>query len=169
MANTYTLIASSTAGSGGASYVEFTSIPATYTDLKLVLSLRGDQTGTYASSFISFNGSTSGFTNKYIYGDGASAGSFGASNGQNADQNGATTTSNTFANTEMYIPNYTLSNSKSVSIDGVTENNATTAYAELGALLWSNSAAITSIRISPNATKNWVQYSTAYLYGISNS
>jgi hypothetical protein len=169
MANTYTLIASSTVGSGGASYVEFTSIPATYTDLKLVLSLRGDQTETYASSFISFNGSTSGFTNKYIFGDGATVVSAIFLANQNADQNGATTTSNTFANTEMYIPNYTLSNSKSVSIDGVTENNATTAYAELGALLWSNSAAITSIRISPNATKNWVQHSTAYLYGISNS
>jgi hypothetical protein len=169
MANTYTLIASSTVGSGGASYVEFTSIPATYTDLKLVLSLRGDQTGTYASSFISFNGSSTGFTNKFIYGDGATAGSYGGSTNQSADQNGDTTTSNTFASTEIYIPNYTSSNFKSVSIDGVTENNATTAYAELGALLWSNSAAITSIRISPNATKNWVQYSTAYLYGISSS
>ena len=40
MANTYTLIASSTAGSGGAAYIEFTSIPNTYTDLLVMLSLR---------------------------------------------------------------------------------------------------------------------------------
>ena len=33
MANTYTLIASLTVGSGGAANIEFTSIPATYTDL----------------------------------------------------------------------------------------------------------------------------------------
>jgi hypothetical protein len=39
MANTYTLIASSvTVGSGGAANIEFTSIPATYTDLVSALS-----------------------------------------------------------------------------------------------------------------------------------
>jgi hypothetical protein len=42
MATTYTLINSSvTVGSGGAADIEFTSIPATYTDLLLVLSGRG--------------------------------------------------------------------------------------------------------------------------------
>jgi hypothetical protein len=168
MANTYTLIASSTVGSGGAAYVEFTSIPATYTDLKLVLSLRGDQAATYASGFISFNGSSTGFVHKFVYGEGATAASFGGNTNQIADQNGDTSTANTFSNAEIYIPNYTLSNSKSVSIDGVTENNATTAFIELGVLV-GPSAAITSIRISPSATKNWVQYSTAYLYGIKSS
>jgi hypothetical protein len=34
-------------------------------------------------------------------------------------------TSNTFSSTEIYIPNYTSSNNKSVSVDSVTENNAT--------------------------------------------
>ena len=33
MANTYKLIASNTVGSGGSSGIDFTSIPATYTDL----------------------------------------------------------------------------------------------------------------------------------------
>jgi hypothetical protein len=168
MANTYTLISSSTVGSGGASYVEFTSIPATYTDLKLVLSLRGDQAAQYASCFIAFNGSSTGFVHKFVYGDGAGAAGFGGNTNQIADQNGDTSTANTFSNAEIYIPNYTLSNSKSFSVDGVTETNATTAFIELGALV-GPSAAITSIRISPNSTKKWVQYSTAYLYGIKNS
>jgi hypothetical protein len=35
MANTFELIASSTVGSGGAANIDFTSIPATYTDLCL--------------------------------------------------------------------------------------------------------------------------------------
>jgi len=40
MANTYTLIASSTVGSGGAATVSFSSITATYTDLCLLASVR---------------------------------------------------------------------------------------------------------------------------------
>ena len=82
--------------------------------------------------------------------------------------NGATATANTFANVSIYIPNYTSANYKSVSIDAVTENNATTAYAFLSAGLWSNTAAITSATIT-NSSGNYVQYSTAYLYGIKNS
>jgi hypothetical protein len=35
MATTYEIIASVTVGSGGAANIEFTSIPATYTDLVL--------------------------------------------------------------------------------------------------------------------------------------
>jgi hypothetical protein len=59
----------------------------------------------------------------------------------------ATATANTFGNTEFYIPNYTSSNYKSFSVDGVTENNATAAFA-LYAGLWSNTAAITSFRLN---------------------
>jgi len=169
MANTYTLIASSTVGSGGAAYVEFTSIPATYTDLLVRLSLRSDQAAVYASSTILLNGSTANFTYKFVYGEGATAASFGGSTNLSADQNGDTATASTFSNADFYIPNYLSSNYKSISQDSVTENNGTTAYAELGALLWSNSAAITSVRVSAASTKLWKQYSTAYLYGISNS
>ncbi len=75
---------------------------------------------------------------------------------------------NTFANGEIYIPNYTASVNKSVSIDSVTENNATSAIAALDAGLWANTAAITSINLNGN-NGNFVQYSTAYLYGIVKS
>ena len=44
---TFTKIASATVGSGGASSIEFTSIPSTYTDLVIKLSMR--------SAFTSFN------------------------------------------------------------------------------------------------------------------
>jgi hypothetical protein len=47
----------------------------------------------------------------------------------------------------MYIPNYAGSSNKSVSIDAVTENNATAAEANLVAGLWSSTAAITSITL----------------------
>jgi len=40
MANTYTLIDKGEVGSGGSSAITFTSIPSTYTDLKLVFTGR---------------------------------------------------------------------------------------------------------------------------------
>jgi hypothetical protein len=56
---------------------------------------------------------------------------------------------------------------KAISIDGVTETNATDARAELGAMLWSSNNAVSSITLYGNT--NFVQYSTATLYGIKNS
>jgi len=69
---------------------------------------------------------------------------------------------------EIYIPNYAGSTNKSFSSETNQENNATAAFARLLAGLWSQTAAITDIEITPN-TGNWVQYSTAVLYGISKS
>jgi len=76
----------------------------------------------------------------------------------------ATYTANTFASAEIYIPNYTSSNYKSLSVDFVGENNATTSYQYFTAGLFSNTSAITSLVI--DGTDNFVQYSTATLYGI---
>lgn len=163
---TYKKIASVTVGAGGAASIEFTNIPATYTDLLLKFSLRGDiDSGTI---LVYFNGSTSNLSSRQIYGTGSGA----ASNSSATDirtwggQNQSLYTSNTFANAEMYIPNYAGNTNKSVSIDGVNENNATEAYTSLAAGLWANTSAITSIKLDNN---NFVQYSTAVLYGISKS
>lgn len=165
MANTYKLIASSTVGAGGTSAIEFTFIPQTYTDLIVKLSLRdSNNTGTM---FLKFNGSSTGYSAKGLYGTGASALSENLTNAS-IQANPSGYTASTFGNQEIYIPNYTGSNYKSYSIDSVTENNATTAYMELFAYLWSNTAAITSFSIT-QAAGNIAQYSTAYLYGIKNS
>ena len=100
-------------------------------------------------------------------GDGASAASYSYSEIYSWQPTQAAT-SNTFSNTEMYIPNYTSSNNKSVLIDGVTENNATTAYAYLFTGVWSNTAPISSIRFrfSGGGGGVFAQHSTATLYGI---
>jgi hypothetical protein len=47
MATTYEIISSVTVGSGGAANIEFTSIPATYTDLYVLASIRSNRSGTY--------------------------------------------------------------------------------------------------------------------------
>jgi len=167
MALTYQAIATTTVGSGGAANIEFTSIPATYTDLKLVYSTRVNVGGGQNGIYISLNNNTSNFTAKHIQGDGSSVASFGIARfaGYSA-ASGAT--ANTFSNGELYFPNYSSSNNKSFSGDVGQENNQTTAYLLMGAHLWSDSAAITSIKITPD-TANFVQHSTATLYGIKNT
>jgi len=50
-----------------------------------------------------------------------------------------------------------------------TFHNATAAIAVLGAGLWSNTAAITSITLFPENGTAWVQHSSATLYGIKNT
>ncbi len=173
MATTYTLISSVTVGSGGAANIEFTSIPADYTDLVVMMSARSSRNaGTTDFLKITFNGSTSGFNDRWMFGtgstitngiDSASAAFYGPVIPTDA------TTGSTFGNTFMYIPNYAGSNNKSMSVDSVAENNATASGAGFTAALWSNTAAITSIKVALDVGPNLMQYSTAYLYGISNA
>jgi hypothetical protein len=168
MPATFTLISSVTVGSGGAASIGFTSIPGTYTDLIIKLSARDNRALTLDGVLISFNGSTSNFTNRYLIGDGTNVSSDSLAR-LAANAPGATATGSVFGNGEIYIPNYASANYKSFSSDSVTENNATSVSTGLFANLWSNTAAITSITLTPNNGTLFDQYSTAYLYGISNA
>jgi hypothetical protein len=172
--NTYVQIASVTVGAGGAANIEFTSIPGTFDDLVLKVSIRDTEASVSNAFIFQFNGetATTNYSARWLYGTGAAAASLtrSGSSGQFwGESNSANSTASTFANVEFYIPNYAGSTNKSVSIDAVTENNATTAYQFLNAALWSNTTAISSILIKPNSGLNWVQHSTATLYGIKKS
>jgi hypothetical protein len=174
MANTYTLISSATVGAGGAANIEFTSIPATYTDLAIYLSIRSARAANQDPLRMQFNSTTTGYSYRQLYG-GAAGGSIvtGSDLGSVAFAGispAANNTANTFSSQWIYIPNYTASSNKSYSIDSVSENNASTYFQlDLIAQLWSNSAAISSIKLLSENAANFVQYSTAYLYGISNA
>ena len=170
MPNTFELIASSTVGAGGASSISFSSIPATYTDLSLFISMRTSQAGSNFTGSLTFNGSSTSYSGRRLYGNGATAasGTSGTTYVYIGEVNGSSTTSNTFTNINLYIPNYASSNNKSVSIDAVYETNATTAYAQLISSLWSNSSAISSISFNAE-NYTLVQYSSAYLYGVKNA
>ena len=163
MANpTMTLIASNTVGSGGASSVTFSSIPSTYTDLKVVYSAKLNVSS--IGIVISMNGSPS-YSAKVLEGSGSSAYSY------NSTTLAGYATYNSwvaFSNGEMYFPNYTSSNYKSVSADSVTENNGSLSVQGLFAGLFSTTSAITSLTFTPDLG-SFVQYSTFYLYGISSS
>jgi len=171
MANTYSLISSVTVGSGGAATISFSSIPSTYTDLCLKISLRSAYSSNADNLGISFNGSTASFSLKLLYGTGTVATSYGSASDNNnvAALPAATATANTFGNGDIYIPNYTGSTYKSISADSASENNTTAAQQYFYAGLWSNTAAITSIQLTSGNSQNFVQYSTAYLYGISKA
>ena len=170
MPNTFIKIASVTVGAGGAAAIEFTSIPQTYTDLCMKISARSLMTGTtFATGVLFINTNTSNGSWRNLAGDG----SFGFSNSNSGYIDGTyfpatNATASTFGNVEFYFPNYTSANAKSVSMDGVTENNATLAYVNMRAILWNSTAAITSIGINAG-TANFAQHSTATLYGISKS
>ena len=171
MPDTFELIASSTVGSGGAASIDFTSIAGTYTDLVIKTSVR--TTGTAAPWLqLRFNGSSSSYTQRYLYGTGAAAASTTSGTAGYmtlaAGINSTSQTASTFTNAEIYIPNYAGSNNKSVSADTAQENNATTAYATLAAGLWSSSSAITQVTLYPE-TGNFAEFSTAYLYGVKNA
>lgn len=170
MPDTFTKIASVTVGLLGAASIDFTSIPSTYTDLVVKVSARKTTTGG-SNLQMQFNGSTSGYSQRVLLGSGSTVASY-----NDASEIGfmyvttSSDTSNTFSSTDIYLPNYAGANNKSVSIDNVTENNATTAYAALTAALWSNSAAINRVYLQiANGAGVFAQYSTATLYGIKNS
>jgi hypothetical protein len=160
------LIESKTLATAAAS-IEFTSIPQDGTDLVVLVSSRSDGAFTSSELDISFNGSTSNFTARYLYGSGSAAGSttdttlVGVSTGANA-------TSNTFGNATIYISNYAGSTNKSISTDSVGENNATSAFQAIAATLWSQTAAITSLTLRlDSGARNFVAGSTASLYKIT--
>ena len=171
-ANTFVQIGSTvTVGGAGAASIDFTSIPATYTDLVLKISWRGAGTGANMSIGLRINSSASDSSYINVGGDGTST--FGGNNSSNTNMyigelNNGGSTSNVFSNVEVYIPNYAGSNQKSISTDAVSEANGTTAYAMLLAGLCTKTAAVTTLTISPwnGAGDNVGQYSTASLYGI---
>jgi hypothetical protein len=168
MANTFEAIATVTVGSGGAANIGFTSIPATYTDLVAKLSTRDSTTGNqYQSVTVTFNGSPT-YSGRIIYAVGSTVGSTTAAGTWLYNPTSLATTS-TFSNNEIYIPNYTSSNNKSISADVTSEHNAASDNTlVLTAGLATLASAITSITFAPSSG-NFVQYSTATLYGIKNS
>lgn len=160
------LISTTTLGSA-ASNIEFTNIPGTYTDLYVIYSFRTTASANSNAIYISLNGSTANFTARYLQGNGSAVAS-GTETRMVGYASAASDTSNTFGSSSIYIPNYAGSTNKSISTDGVSENNSGLAVQALTANLWSNTAAITSLTLaSATAGANLVTGSTASLYGIT--
>lgn len=162
---TMTLISSVTVGAGGAATISFSSIPQTYTDLLLVIA--GRNTATNTAGNMSLNGVTTSFTNRSLWGDGfGNTGSSAFTGGPDFGLSGSGDTANVFASAEFYICNYASASNKALSGIYGTENNGSSNNMAFEATLWANTAAITSITLTPQGSGSFAQNSMASLYGI---
>lgn len=174
MANTYTLINSTSLSSSAAS-VTFSAIPATYDDLVVLISARTSRSATSDSIKMTINSdSTTIYSFTKLRGDGTTAYS-NRNTGNDAayieNTDGDTATASTFDSTEIYIPKYTSTANKPFSSIIMREDDSTaaTTYNSAQAHLYRNSSAITSLSFAPSTGPNFVSGSTFWLYGIKNS
>jgi len=174
MGTTYKALQTVTVGAGGASSIDFTNIPQTYTDLVLKISARTSASGNVIDLRIrAGNGSVDTGSN-YSYVELTAipsaaivAGGAGTTDRFNTIHPGSSATASMFGSVDVYIPSYTSSNKKSMSTDAVTENNSSNVQLRLQGWLWSGTSAINTISIYP-ASGTLDQYSTATLYGVYN-
>lgn len=161
-----TLISSVTVGAGGASGIAFTSIPQTYTDLIVVMSVRDTTAAVNAAMTLNINNTGGDGSMRYLQGSGSAASSSSLADDKFYYANAASATSNTFNNLIAHFPNYTGSTVKTFSLDSVVENNASAGYQIIQAGYSPRTAAITQLNFYANSG-TFVQYSTAYLYGLT--
>jgi hypothetical protein len=178
MAYTYSKIATHTVSGTSTPRVSFINIPQTYTDLKIVYSVRRFTASIAGAGVIYLNSTTdvsgdTSYSNRGIQSNGSSAGVNNSTLNTNfvymGNLVGDSATANTFSNGELYIPNYSGFNFKATSVDAVGENSATEAYINMQAGIKENVAPVTSITFEVGNTANyWMPYSSFDIYGIKN-
>jgi len=170
-----TLISSVVVGAGGSANIAFTSIPSTYTDLVLVLSVASSVAGTNSDNvFAQFNSVTTGYGNTGLSGTGGSSA---------AGQNYNALTSKVFVGTSsavgvsgpgwgtatVLIPNYAGSTNKPLHTQVAAEGYSTAANDTVNVVsagIMSNTAAINSITLTNASGSNFAQNSIVSLYGV---
>lgn len=161
-----TLISTATVGAGGAANIVFSSIPQTFTDLYLVISSRSSAADSVG--FIRFNGLNANLNSRFMLGVPPSA--IASQDGSNIYFSNTRTENdaNAFSNAGIYLANYAGSTHKTVTTEGANNtisNGAITMHLVAG--LWANTAAITQITLVTASGNNFVQHTSASLYGIT--
>lgn len=162
---TYEPIATTTLGSANNAFT-FSSIPSTYTDLRIVI--RGSAASGDVIPAIRFNGDTgTNYSDTFIRGNGTAA-----SSGRNTSRDfiGATTGASiqvAYANIGMLIIDvfsYAGSTNKTALIQVAFDQNG---YGDAGRIvgLWRSTSAINSVTIY-SRLQDWATGSMATLYGI---
>lgn len=175
MANTYELISSNVLTSSAAS-VTLSSIPATYTDLVLRMSVRlyvdGGTTLYPFNVTLNSNTGTTLFSETLIRQNSSTIQSLRQTaqpglyfNYANAELSAA----NTFSSHEVYIPNYTSSTYKPFSLIAHTENSTSGVWLMPNHGLYSSTSTVTAIKLWCNGAHTFVAGTSFYLYGIKNS
>jgi hypothetical protein len=164
MPSTYEPIATATVAVATGS-ITFSSIPATYTDLRLVLTLSSTSG---ATSRFRFNGDTAAnYSQTILQGDGTTAGT-GRFTSNTFSYISNTTTSITspfFAALDIF--SYAGSTFKT-TLNSLSNDNNGSGSVEQYVSLWRSTSAITSIEVYRSSTLFSIG-STATLYGIKNA
>lgn len=160
---TYEPIATNTLGSA-TSTITFSSIPATYTDLRIVIVATGDSA---SSGQIRFNGVSTGgtYSSTYMYGNGTSvltSNRTARDGGIDFFEGSVSTTVPTFSTIDIF--SYAGSTYKTCLITGSLDQNGS-GQAERIVGLWSSTAAITTVALRGNGM-NWAAGTRATIYGI---
>ena len=166
MPATYEPIATTTLGSAALS-ITFSSIPATYTDLRVVLV--GGSVDAGVNLQFQVNGDTAtNYSVTYLWGNGSTANSSRLSN--RSYGYGSFDSSTTIPALLTYdFFSYAGSTFKTVlATASLDKNGSGNTYRSVN--LWRSTSAITSIAlISGNGGSNWLTGTTATLYGIKNA
>ena len=169
MPDTFTLIASSTVGSGGAANITFSSIPSTYKHLQVRV-LAQDDTTSVGNLILQLNSDTgSNYTRHFITADGASVSASGSTAQTSiiAGQIYGNTPSSSIMGIAIWdITDYaSTTNNKTVRAIGGYDANGS-GNIRLASGLWLNTAAITSIQLKTSGGGAFSSSSIFSLYGI---
>ena len=169
-------IATVTVNSGGSSYIEFTSIPNTYTHLQIRYLARTNRATYGVESFkinvgVSSADTGANYTRHYLLGDGSSvaaAADTSATYWEGVNDFG-TTTGGSFGAGVIDILDYANTNKyKTVrTLGGHDMNNTTAQRVAITSGLWQSTSAITRIDVYLESTM--AQYTQFALYGIKAS
>lgn len=176
MATTMTLISSYTVTGSSTSSIDFTSIPATYTDLCIKISARHGTAGGEDTPYMRFN-NDSGSNYNFTFGSGRGTGTPSVSGATPTSSfwigtlQGAGDTSGAFSNIDIYIPNYAGTTfKKTVQVESTSGAMVSSMYTRMFGGEWNSTAAINRVTLGINsAGYNFVVDTTAYIYGIKNS
>ena len=179
-ATSFDSIATATVGSGGSSYIEFTSIPATYTHLQIRYIARTNRATYGVESFkinvgVSSADTGANYTRHYLVGDGSSvaaAADTSATYWEGVNDFG-TTTGGSFGAGVIDILDYANTNKYKTmrKIGGVDVNGTVGGVggnASLVSSVWMSTSAIGYIKIAA-MTNTLQQYSHFALYGCKSA
>lgn len=163
--SSYESIATVSVGAGGASYVEFTSIPNTYKHLQIRGISKASASGT--DSYITINSNTSSVRRHQLLGDGSSTSSISnAGDAYIIMTAGSSGTSIFDASVIDFLDYSSTTKNKVVRVLSGRDLNGS-GLLSFGSALWTTTSEIANIKITPAGT-SFVQYTHFALYGIKD-
>lgn len=160
----YVSIATVTVGSGGASSVDFSSIPSTYQHLQIRCIMKS--TSSTLTQFRMNADTGSNYSYHQIYGTGSGVGAAGGDNQSRIFFGQTSATASVMGVAVIDILDYKDTNKFKTmrSLMGMDENGGGTVRLFSGS--WRNTNAVTSLQFTPDGG-TWAQYTTFALYGIA--